>query len=63
MIREEDAGRYYSTLSNEELQRLLWRKSPSIFPFRVTDEVRQTAIAMLMFEHADGIDDPKGQGY
>lgn len=34
-------------LSNEELQRLLHERIPRMISFPVTDEVRQTVIAML----------------
>lgn len=45
MVQERDEN--YEHLSNEELHRLLCEKIPEMELYPVTDETRNTAIAML----------------
>jgi hypothetical protein len=44
---EADANGDYALLSNDELQLLLHERVPRMISFRVNDQTRATAIAML----------------
>lgn len=44
----------YGRLTNRELQKLLWELMPEMRFFSVTDDTRQTAIAMLKIRQEIG---------
>jgi hypothetical protein len=50
---EADTNEDYTLLSNDELQRLLHERAPRMTSFRVNDQTRATAIAMLKVTDKD----------